>query len=150
MACLLFHLHSRSGRGLAPHFSHGMLMMWQLQDQLIAVQAELDTLRQQSSPSAASADLSAIEAELADLRARLAAPSEAAGNEAALEQIAALHLRVDPPNLEEARLPIDAMGLVVDNMGDQLHEGATLTAALQQIRMAYVEVHNQMNPDPED
>jgi hypothetical protein len=67
-----------------------------------------------------------------------------------LFELAALHLRVDPPNLEEARLPIDAMGLVVDNLGDQLADGATLTAALQQIRMAYVEVHTQMEGDDEE
>jgi len=67
-----------------------------------------------------------------------------------LFELAALHLRVDPPNLEEARIPIDAMGLVVDNMGDQIADGQTLTAALQQIRMAYVEVHNQVAGDGDD
>ena len=30
-----------------------------------------------------------------------------------LFELAALHLRVDPPNLDEARLPIDAMGVLV-------------------------------------
>ena len=30
-----------------------------------------------------------------------------------LFELAALHLRVDPPNLDEARLPIDAMGILV-------------------------------------
>ena len=30
-----------------------------------------------------------------------------------LFELAAIHLRVDPPNLEEARLPIDAMGILV-------------------------------------
>ena len=64
-----------------------------------------------------------------------------------LFELAALHLRTDPPNLEEARLPIDAMGLVVEGLGNQLHEAQTLVAALQQIRMAYVEVHTAMNGD---
>ena len=71
-----------------------------------------------------------------------------------LFELAALHLRVDPPNVEEARIPIDAMGLVVENMGDQIADGQTLAAALQQIRMAYVEVHNQYagdgDPDEDD
>jgi len=62
-----------------------------------------------------------------------------------LFELAALHLRVDPPNLDEARLPIDAMGLVVDNLGHKLPDGPTLTAALQQIRLAYVEVHSMLN-----
>jgi hypothetical protein len=67
-----------------------------------------------------------------------------------LFELAALHLRVDPPNLEEARLPIDAMGLVVDNMGPLLPDHATLAAALQQIRMAYVELHNELRGDEDD
>ena len=67
-----------------------------------------------------------------------------------LFELAALHLRTDPPNLEEARLPIDAMGLVVEGLGDQLHEAQTLAAALQQIRMAYVEVHTAMNGEEFD
>jgi len=60
-----------------------------------------------------------------------------------LFELAALHLRVDPPDLEEARLPIDAMGVLVEQLGDQLPEHQTLTAALHQIRLAYVEVQNQ-------
>ena len=65
-----------------------------------------------------------------------------------LFELAALHLRVDPPNLDEARLPIDAMGILVEQLGDQLPEHQTLTAALHQIRLAFVEVQNQ-TPDDE-
>ena len=65
-----------------------------------------------------------------------------------LFELAALHLRVDPPNLEEARLPIDAMGILVEQLGDQLPEHQTLSAALHQIRLAFVEVQNQ--PDEDD
>ena len=65
-----------------------------------------------------------------------------------LFELAALHLRVDPPNLEEARLPIDAMGILVEQLGDQLPEHQTLAAALHQIRLAFVEVQNQ-TPDDE-
>ena len=61
-----------------------------------------------------------------------------------LYELAAIHLRAEPPNLDEARLPIDAMGLIVDNLGDQLPDGPTLAAALQQIRMAYVDLHGQV------
>ena len=64
-----------------------------------------------------------------------------------LFELAALHLRVDPPDLEEARLPIDAMGVLVEQLGDQLPEHQTLTAALHQIRLAYVEVQNQTQGD---
>tara|TARA_B100000902_G_scaffold399753_1_gene472311 strand:- start:1593 stop:2039 length:447 start_codon:yes stop_codon:yes gene_type:complete len=64
-----------------------------------------------------------------------------------LFELAALHLRIDPPNLEEARLPIDAMGILVEQLGDQLPEHQTLSAALHQIRLAFVEVQNQPEED---
>ena len=60
-----------------------------------------------------------------------------------LFELAALHLRRDPPDLAEARLPIDALGLIVENLGDQLPAGDTLMGALQQIRLAYVEIHKR-------
>ena len=64
-----------------------------------------------------------------------------------LFELAAIHLQVDPPNLEEARLPIDAMGILVEQLGDQLPEHQTLSAALHQIRLAFVEVQNQPEED---
>lgn len=67
-----------------------------------------------------------------------------------LFELAALHLRVDPPNLDEARLPIDAMGLIVDNLGEQLPDHAAMGAALQQIRMAYVQMTNETADTPSD
>ena len=67
-----------------------------------------------------------------------------------LFELAALHLRVDPPNLEEARLPIDAMGLVVDNLGSELPDADTIKMALQQIRLAYVEVQKEFQSDVDD
>ena len=60
-----------------------------------------------------------------------------------LFELAALHLRREPPDLAEARLPIDALGLLVENLADQLPAGETLMGALQQIQMAYVEIHKQ-------
>ncbi len=57
-----------------------------------------------------------------------------------LFELAAIHLRKQPPDLVSARLPIDAMGLLIDNLGDRLFESETLTAALNQLRMAYVEL----------
>ncbi|WP_419920476.1 hypothetical protein [Candidatus Poriferisodalis sp.] len=60
-----------------------------------------------------------------------------------LFELAALHLRREPPDLAEARLPIDALGLLVENLADQLPAGETLMGALQQIRVAYVEIHKR-------
>ena len=62
-----------------------------------------------------------------------------------LFELAALHLRRDPADLAEARLPIDALGLLVDNLADQLPAGETLRGALQQIRLAYVEIHKRQS-----
>ncbi|MEM9035153.1 MAG: hypothetical protein AAGA99_01615 [Actinomycetota bacterium] len=57
-----------------------------------------------------------------------------------LYELGALHLTADPPNLPEAALAIDAVALLVDNLEGRLAEEATLKEALNQIRMAYVEV----------
>ena len=65
-----------------------------------------------------------------------------------LFELGALHLRVG--NLDAARLPIDAMGLLVDNLGDRMAEAPTLTAALAQLRMAYVEVANATEDEGDD
>jgi hypothetical protein len=60
-----------------------------------------------------------------------------------LYELAALHLSAEPPNLAQARLPIDAMGVLVEQLGDRLAEPATLASALQQLRLAYVELSNR-------
>jgi hypothetical protein len=56
-------------------------------------------------------------------------------------EIGALHLSVVPPQLDQAKLAIDALGLLVEGLGDALAPNAdTLRDGLQQIRMAYVTV----------
>ncbi|MCP3936618.1 MAG: hypothetical protein GY708_14725 [Actinomycetia bacterium] len=92
-----------------------------------------------------------LEAELARAQAELiAAPVEqvVSNHVMGLFELAALHLRTG--DLDKARLPIDAMGLLVDGLGDRLAEHQTLTAALTQLRMAYVEVSNAGNDEDED
>jgi hypothetical protein len=66
-----------------------------------------------------------------------------------LWQLAVLHLMPDPdpeglpapPRLDEARLAIDALGALVDGLGERLapHD-ETLRDALSQLRLAYVQV----------
>ena len=66
-----------------------------------------------------------------------------------LWQLAVLHLMPDPdgdgtpvpPDLDEARLAIDALGALVEGLGDRLapHD-ETLRDALSQLRLAYVQV----------
>jgi hypothetical protein len=58
-----------------------------------------------------------------------------------LFELAALHLSARPPNLEEARLAVDALGALVEGLEGRLGEvAAPLTQALAQIRLAYVQI----------
>ena len=60
-----------------------------------------------------------------------------------LFELAAIHLSSEPPRLEHAQLAIDALGSLVDTLGDRLGEHAeTLAAALSNIRLVYVQKAN--------
>jgi hypothetical protein len=91
------------------------------------------------------------EAALAQARADLAATPVAdivANHAIGLWQLAVLHLGLDrprdepaKPNLEEARLAIDAMGAMVEGLGEALGEHhKPLVDALAQLRLAFVQV----------
>ena len=76
-----------------------------------------------------------------------------------LYELAAIHISEQTPDLEAARLAIDAMGLLVDNLAGRLGEAEpTLKEALTQLRMAYVQVSQasaeagaeQVADEPED
>ena len=85
-----------------------------------------------------------VRAELAELQAQLARTPAAvvvANHAFGLFELAALHLSLQPPQLDEARLAIDALGLVVEGLGDRLGSHAKeLEAGLGQLRMAYVQI----------
>lgn len=58
-----------------------------------------------------------------------------------LFQLAAIHLDRDPPNLDDARLAIDALAALVDGLQGRLgEEEESLREALAQLQLAYVEV----------
>lgn len=80
---------------------------------------------------------------LEQARRRLAeAPAEVVVTNHAmgLFELAAIHLTSEPPNLEAARLAIDALGHLVDGLGPRLGEHHdTLQAALGNIRMVFVQ-----------
>ena len=86
----------------------------------------------------------AMVAELAAARQRvLEAPAEVvvANHAMGLYELAAIHISEQTPNLEAARLAIDAMGNLVDNLAGRLGEAEpTLKEALAQLRMAFVQV----------
>jgi len=82
-------------------------------------------------------ELAAIEEEL------LRAPAEdvVANHCYGLFELAALHLGARPPQLAQARLAIDALGAVVDGLGERLGRFAKpLGDGLSQIRLAYVQI----------
>jgi hypothetical protein len=61
-------------------------------------------------------------------------------------EIAALHLSVIPPQLDQAKLAIDAFGLLVEGLEGRLGaDGQTLKDGLTQLRLAFVQV-SQASP----
>ncbi len=58
-----------------------------------------------------------------------------------LFELAAVYLSQSPPLLPQARLAIDAMGCLVDGLGDRLGDGAReLRDGLSQLRLAFVQI----------
>ena len=60
-----------------------------------------------------------------------------------LYELAAIHLSAEPPALHEAALAIDAVGCLVEGLGERLGaDSETLTNALSNIRLAFVQLKN--------
>lgn len=99
---------------------------------------------QQASTSAPLRDDEPDDAEIRQLRDRLAAtpPEVVIANHAyGMFELAGLHLSLNPPQLDQARLCIDALGYLVEGLGDRLGEPAPqLGEALSQLRLAYVQL----------
>jgi len=86
-----------------------------------------------------------IRAQMAELREQLArTPAETvvANHAFGLFELAALHLSLQPPQLDQARLAIDALAALVDGLGARLGDAAPqLSDGLSQLRLAFVEIH---------
>ena len=83
------------------------------------------------------ADLRRLTEELAAASAETVVANHCYG----LFELAALHLSLEPPQLEKARLAIDALGLLVDGLRDRLGpHSPDLVEGLNQLRLAYVRV----------
>jgi hypothetical protein len=86
----------------------------------------------------------AAERELEEVAKHLAAaPAEdvVANHCYGLFELAALHLSQQPPQLDKARLAIDALGLLVDGLGERLGQHApALAEGLAQLRLAFVRI----------
>jgi hypothetical protein len=85
-----------------------------------------------------------LEAELAEVqRQLLETPASViiANHAIGLFQLAALHLNQQPPNFVDAQLAIDALGSIVEGLGDRLGpDQEPLRDALAQIRLAFVQI----------
>lgn len=106
-------------------------------------------------PTRTEAEQQAAE-ELAQMRAELAATPVldiVANHAIGLWQLAILHLGIDgerPPNLPEASLAVDAVGALVESLGDRLQDHQQpLRDALAQLRLAYVQVARILDQPPE-
>ena len=86
-----------------------------------------------------------------ELRQQLAeAPAEVviANHCFGLFELAALHLSLQPPQLPQARLAIDAMAAVVEGLAGRLgDQEQQLKDALAQLRMAYVQLQGASTPE---
>ncbi len=93
-------------------------------------------------------DEAEVEARLDELRDQLAetpVDGVVAQMSYQLFEVAALHLSLQPPQLDQAQLAIDAMAGLVETLGDRLGPNATpLRDGLSQIRMAFVQIKGQV------
>ncbi len=99
------------------------------------------------------AEMNRLRDELARTPAEVVVANHAFG----LFELAALHLSLQPPQLPQARLAIDALAALVDGLGDRLGDALPqLSDGLSQLRMAYVQIHrasqsagaSQAGPEP--
>ena len=94
-----------------------------------------------------------LEAELAEVqRQLLETPASViiANHAIGLFQLAALHLNQQPANLVDAQLAIDALGSLVEGLGDRLGpDEDALRDALAQIRLAFVQIKSAGGTPPQ-
>ena len=86
-----------------------------------------------------------------EARARLAeVPAEVVvtNHVMGLYELAAIHLSAAPPDLHQSALAIDAVACLVDGLGERLgDEYATMQDALNNIRLAFVQIKGQTAPE---
>lgn len=112
-----------------------------------------DSLDDETSSDDAELDESALDdaqQAMYDARHRLAGiPAEVvvSNHVMGLYELAAIHLSAEPPRLHEAALAIDAVGCLVEGLGTRLGEDSeTLTNALSNIRLAFVQIKSTAPP----
>jgi len=89
--------------------------------------------------------MAALQAQLAQTPAEVVVINHCLG----MWELAALHLSLQPPQLADAALAIDAVGAVLDRLQGRLGDGeATVRDALAQLRLAFVQVSAAPAPPP--
>lgn len=92
---------------------------------------------------AAVAQMAETERQLATTPADVVIANHAMG----MYELAAIHLRQDPPNLSEARLSIDALSVLLDGLQGRLGQNEqTLNQARVQLQQAFVAVSGEAAP----
>ena len=81
--------------------------------------------------------MDALRQQLAETPAEVVVANHAFG----LFELAALHLSLQPPQLDQARVAIDALAALVEGMAGRLGDAeAQLADGLAQLRMAFVQI----------
>jgi hypothetical protein len=115
---------------------------------IVADVTDFEALGDLADDDAFGEDIHAIEAELAEAKARVAeVPAQVVvlNHAMGLYELGAIHLSATPPRLTEAVLAIDAFACLVEGLGERLGEEAPmLQQALQQIRLAFVQIKGTM------
>jgi hypothetical protein len=94
-------------------------------------------------------EMAAHLAELRDQLAHTPAAAVIANHAYGMFELAALHLSLDPPQLDEAQLAIDALGALVTGLQGRLGEAEHhLQDGLAQLRMAFVQLKAAQQGNP--
>jgi hypothetical protein len=100
---------------------------------------------EQQAPDELEAELAEVQRQLLETPASVIIANHAIG----LFQLAALHLNQQPPNFVDAQLAIDALGSIVEGLGDRLGpDEDALRDALAQIRLAFVQIKSAGGAPP--
>lgn len=106
-----------------------------------------DTHVTEPSPDEAEAAVAAMRAQLANTPADIVVANHCYG----LFELAAIYLSQTPPALLQARLPIDALGYLLDGLKGRLGEAEpALVDSLSQLRLAYVSLEGAERTDSEN
>jgi hypothetical protein len=95
-------------------------------------------------------EMAARMAEMRDQLAHTPAAAVIANHAYGLFELAALHLSLDPPQLDQAQLAIDALGALITGLAGRLGEAEHhLQDGLAQLRMAFVQLKGAQGSSPQ-